>query len=107
MNKTEDNEGFPGGREQVLLSLEKLQGTAGYDVLLHGDYCLPNLIMRDFQLEGFIDLGYGGIGDLHYDLYWGYGRCDITWGTMTTRIFFSTITAGAISIRRDWRYGLY
>lgn len=45
--------------------------TADHDVLLHGDYCLPNLIMRDFQLEGFIDLGYGGIGDLHYDLYWG------------------------------------
>ncbi|WP_339292098.1 aminoglycoside 3'-phosphotransferase [Paenibacillus sp. FSL W8-0187] len=71
MNKMGDIKGFPGGREQALLCLEKLQGTADHDVLLHGDYCLPNLIMRDFQLEGFIDLGYGGIGDLHYDLYWG------------------------------------
>ena len=73
MNKTEDIEGFPGGREQALLSLEKSRERRTM-MSLHGDYCLPNLIMRDFQLEGFIDLGYGGIGDLHYDLYWGYGR---------------------------------
>lgn len=41
-------------------------------VLIHGDYCLPNVIMHDdLTLSGFIDVGDGGIGDLHYDLAWG------------------------------------
>ncbi|WP_274365690.1 aminoglycoside 3'-phosphotransferase [Paenibacillus thermotolerans] len=40
-------------------------------VLLHGDYCLPNIIMDRFSFQGFIDVGEGGIGDRHYDLYWG------------------------------------
>ncbi|MCB5271066.1 MAG: aminoglycoside 3'-phosphotransferase [Candidatus Cloacimonetes bacterium] len=41
------------------------------DVIIHGDYCLPNIIMQDFCLTGFIDLGTGGVGDRHYDLFWG------------------------------------
>ncbi|WP_068618413.1 aminoglycoside 3'-phosphotransferase [Paenibacillus tuaregi] len=41
-------------------------------VVIHGDYCLPNVIIMDqFELQGFIDLGSGGIGDRHYDIYWG------------------------------------
>ncbi len=40
-------------------------------VLLHGDYCLPNIILKDWRLSGFIDLGGGGVGDRHIDLYWG------------------------------------
>ncbi|OBZ07578.1 hypothetical protein A8L34_25945 [Bacillus sp. FJAT-27264] len=32
---------------------------------------MPNIIMDHFSLNGFIDLGYGGVGDRHYDLYWG------------------------------------
>ncbi len=41
------------------------------DVIMHGDYCLPNIIMRDFKLTGFVDWGTGGVGDRHYDLFWG------------------------------------
>lgn len=41
------------------------------EVLLHGDYCLPNVILQDWRLSGFIDLGNGGIGDRHIDLLWG------------------------------------
>lgn len=40
-------------------------------VLLHGDYCLPNVMLRGWDFSGFIDLGGGGIGDRHLDLYWG------------------------------------
>ena len=40
-------------------------------VLIHGDYCLPNILLRDWAFSGFIDLGHGGIGDRHLDLYWG------------------------------------
>ena len=41
------------------------------DVLLHGDYCLPNIILDDWKFSGYIDLGYGGIGDRHIDIFWG------------------------------------
>ena len=41
------------------------------DTLLHGDYCLPNVILKDWQVSGLIDLGNGGVGDRHVDLYWG------------------------------------
>lgn len=41
------------------------------EVLIHGDYCLPNIILNDFKFSGFIDLGNGGIGDRHIDVFWG------------------------------------
>ena len=41
------------------------------EALIHGDYCLPNIILRDWKFSGFIDLGNGGIGDRHIDLVWG------------------------------------
>ena len=40
------------------------------DVLLHGDCCLPNIFFSDSGFSGFIDLGEGGLGDRHFDLYW-------------------------------------
>ena len=50
--------------------------TAGKDalrskVLLHGDYCLPNIILNNWKLSGFIDVGNGGVGDRHIDIFWG------------------------------------
>lgn len=41
------------------------------DSLLHGDYCLPNIILNDWNFSGFIDVGQGGPGDRHIDLFWG------------------------------------
>ena len=41
------------------------------DTLLHGDYCLPNIILDDWRFSSFIDLGSGGVGDRHVDLFWG------------------------------------
>ena len=41
------------------------------EVLLHGDYCLPNVMLDNWNFSGFIDLGCGGIGDRHIDLFWG------------------------------------
>lgn len=41
------------------------------DTLLHGDYCLPNILLDDWRFAGFIDLGNGGVGDRHIDLFWG------------------------------------
>lgn len=37
-------------------------------VLIHGDYCLPNVFIRDNEVSGFLDLGYCGIGDKWQDI---------------------------------------
>ncbi len=41
------------------------------EVLIHGDYCLPNIMLDNWKFTGFIDLGQSGIGDRHIDLFWG------------------------------------
>lgn len=41
------------------------------NILLHGDYCLPNIILNNKTFSGFIDLGNGGLGDRHIDIFWG------------------------------------
>ena len=54
-------------------------------VLVHGDYCLPNVLVTDGALTGIIDVGQTGIGDprqdlaagvwsLHYNFGPGHGR---------------------------------
>lgn len=55
-------------------SLAEIVATSGLlknDVLIHGDYCLPNIILNNWAFEGFIDVADGGVGDRHYDLAWG------------------------------------
>ncbi len=51
------------------------------DTLLHGDYCLPNVMLKDWQLSGLIDLGKGGVGDRHVDLFWGAWTLQYNLGT--------------------------
>lgn len=41
------------------------------DTLLHGDYCMPNIMLDDWRFSGFVDVGSGGVGDRHVDLFWG------------------------------------
>lgn len=40
------------------------------DTLLHGDYCLPNIILNNWKLSGFVDLSNSGVGDRHVDIFW-------------------------------------
>ena len=41
------------------------------DTLLHGDYCLPNILLDNWNFSAFIDLDGAGVGDRHIDLFWG------------------------------------
>lgn len=54
-------------RDEILANRHLLKN----DALIHGDYCLPNIMLEDFRFSGFIDLGLAGIGDSHIDLYYG------------------------------------
>ena len=38
------------------------------DVLVHGDYCLPNILLDGWRFSGFVDLGGSGLADRHFDL---------------------------------------
>ena len=59
------------------------------EVLLHGDYCLPNIMLDNWKLSSFIDLGNAGVGDRHVDLFWGAWTLGFNLGTDKYRdIFF-------------------
>lgn len=45
-------------------------GNLKADTLIHGDFCLPNVIFRNGKLSGFVDVGNGGVGDRHVDIFW-------------------------------------
>ncbi len=37
-------------------------------VVVHGDYCLPNVVAREEMISGFLDLGRTGVADRYRDL---------------------------------------
>lgn len=42
----------------------------GYHTLIHGDFCLPNILADGDRLVGYIDLGDAGVGDPWRDYAW-------------------------------------
>lgn len=65
-----DNWGY-ATPEEAWQEIERNGKALRSDTLLHGDYCLPNIMLNNWQFSGFIDLDAGGIGDRHIDLFWG------------------------------------
>lgn len=65
-----DNWGYATA-EEAWREVERNGKFLASDTLLHGDYCLPNIMLNNWQLAGYIDLDTGGIGDRHIDLFWG------------------------------------
>lgn len=65
-----DNWGYASA-EEAWAVIEDLGKYLKTDTLLHGDYCLPNIMLDNWRFSGFIDVDQGGIGDKHMDLFWG------------------------------------
>ncbi|MBE6645205.1 MAG: aminoglycoside 3'-phosphotransferase [Ruminococcaceae bacterium] len=65
-----DSFGYRSAEEAYSVFSEGKDAICGR-VLLHGDYCLPNIMLVNWRLSAFIDLGNGGVGDRHIDLFWG------------------------------------
>ena len=40
------------------------------DCFIHGDFCLPNILAKDGEISGFIDVEAGGVGDPWMDYAW-------------------------------------
>lgn len=57
--------------EDAWAVVQELAPELKMDTLIHGDYCLPNILLEDWRFSGFIDLDSGGLGDKHIDLFWG------------------------------------
>ena len=66
----EDSFGYKSAAEAYAV-LEENKKILKSDTLIHGDFCLPNIIMNGKSFSGYIDLGNAGIGDRHIDLFWG------------------------------------
>ena len=65
-----DNWGYASPAEAWAVIVEN-GGFLRSDTLLHGDYCLPNIVLDNWQFSAFIDLDAAGMGDKHFDLFWG------------------------------------
>ena len=71
-----DQDSFPdsfgyASAEEAMAVIEKYGSALRNDTLIHGDYCLPNVMLDDWSFSAFIDVGNGGVGDKHIDLFWG------------------------------------
>jgi kanamycin kinase len=51
------------------------------DTLVHGDYCLPNIILDNWRFSGFVDLDCSGISDQHIDVFWALWTLQYNLGT--------------------------
>lgn len=75
-------------------------------VFSHGDYCLPNIFIKDNRVNGFIDLGRSGVADIYQDIALCYRSLlhnyDGTYGGMVYEGFDPTILFEELKIEPDW-----
>ena len=77
--------------------LRQLHSTAAEDcpfglkkrghVLIHGDYCLPNVLVMDRKLSGLVDVGRSGLGNPEDDLAAGVWTLQYNYGKGFARTF--------------------
>ena len=66
-------------------------------VFTHGDYCLPNVLFKDWQISGFVDLGRAGVADRYQDIALLARSVCYNFGEKWTPFVFE-----ALEIEPDW-----
>ena len=56
-------------KEEAWNTMKKGKNKLRCDTFIHGDACLPNIIVNNDKAL-FIDTGLSGLGDRHIDIYW-------------------------------------
>jgi kanamycin kinase len=67
------------------------------NVLVHGDYCLPNILVTNGVLTGVIDVGQTGLGDPRQDLAAGVWTLQYNFGAGHGREFLDAYGAPPMS----------
>ncbi|MHB8613064.1 MAG: phosphotransferase [Candidatus Dormibacteraceae bacterium] len=62
-------------------------------VLVHGDFCLPNVLVKDGALSGLVDVGGAGLGDPRVDLAAGVWTLQYNFGPAHAREFLDAYGA--------------
>jgi aminoglycoside phosphotransferase len=68
-------------------------------VLIHGDYCLPNVLVENDRLVGLVDVGRAGLGDPRDDLAAGVWTLDYNFGHGYAPDFLDAYGAPAMTHR--------
>ena len=75
-------------------------------VFSHGDFCLPNVFIKDNKISGFIDLGRGGIADKYQDIALCYRSLSHnysgTYGGKVYKDFDPDILFEELKIKPNW-----
>ena len=75
-------------------------------VFSHGDFCLPNVLLVDGEVSGFIDLGDAGVGDKWRDIALCYRSLkhnfDGTFGGKVYEDFDPDLLFEALGMEPDW-----
>ena len=96
--------GFKDAEE--LLSWLKENKPSYEPVLSHGDFCLPNVFIKDGKLSGLIDLGNTGTGDKWMDIALCYRslkhNADGRWGSKVYPDIRPEVLFEKLGIEPDW-----
>jgi aminoglycoside phosphotransferase len=71
--------------------------SAAGNVLIHGDYCLPNVLVDQGRLSGLVDVGRAGLGDSRDDLAAGLWTLHYNFGPGYARAFLDAYGAPTIT----------
>jgi kanamycin kinase/aminoglycoside 3'-phosphotransferase-2 len=90
---------------EVLSELLALPPPANDLVLVHGDACVPNVLVEGSRLSGFVDVGRAGIGCRAFDLALASRSLDTNLGAGAGNRFLEAYGASSrtVSDLRRWR----